>query len=441
MAITVLKDYSLPFAKNDDYIYIDSDKKNEPQFKYGMRFLFNEQVSLNTTTNTMISGYIDFNISDASNYKAGDVVYLQTVGANSVQYNPVPMKVLSIELMSVGVYRFTFDTDKLNSDSWWWLNALKTSPSLSDGLTFSLYKVITKKVSPNADGYGVFSVNDIMRNLLEFNPFDSLNDNFKIDFKYLPFESFFFKQGFELITSVSGKININATYNNEEEDRLTFGLDDFVVVEFSAPLDSADERFGFYTGTQQIKAISFGNIDWNFLTSKPSIYGDFTFAGKVFRADYSPTSFTNSINLSTNYTSFYVGLNDSAISGLTDLQLNDLIDSYLIDKKYLSYSPVSQNTFIEDYGFLSLISNVNEEIIYNVIDVDGVSHSYQLNLIATDKGILNTPSNPASINESTMTITAPRGLPVVRECDKSYKILNSFNSDVYNFNIKRRYKI
>ena len=29
MAITIIKDYSLPFAKNDDYIYLSSNKINE----------------------------------------------------------------------------------------------------------------------------------------------------------------------------------------------------------------------------------------------------------------------------------------------------------------------------------------------------------------------------------------------------------------------------
>ena len=106
----------------------------------------------------------------------------------------------------------------------------------------------------------------------------------------------------------------------------------------------------------------------------------------------------------------------------------------------MSYSPISQNTFIEDYGFLSFISTSNEQITYNVTDVDGIVHSYQLNLIATEDSILNAPSNPFSINDSTMSVTAPRGLPVVRECDDSYSISNSFNSEVYSFNVKQETK-
>ena len=40
MAITVIKDYSFPFAKNDDYIYLSSDKTNESQFRYGLHLLY-----------------------------------------------------------------------------------------------------------------------------------------------------------------------------------------------------------------------------------------------------------------------------------------------------------------------------------------------------------------------------------------------------------------
>ena len=43
MAITIIKDYSFSFAKNDDYVYLSSDKIDEQQFRYGLHFLYDER--------------------------------------------------------------------------------------------------------------------------------------------------------------------------------------------------------------------------------------------------------------------------------------------------------------------------------------------------------------------------------------------------------------
>ena len=60
---------------------------------------------------------------------------------------------------------------------------------------------------------------------------------------------------------------------------------------------------------------------------------------------------------------------------------------------------------------------------YVVTDSENVEHTYTLEFIlpVTDD-IYKVVSNPASINNTSMTVNAARGLPVIQECDKSYTI-------------------
>ena len=95
MAITIVKDYTFPFAKNDDYIYLSSDKKEETQFRYGLHLLYNEIITSNVGDNSdnFNNGYIDVSTtnSDILNYNKFDTIYLDAIGINYTQYNPVPI--------------------------------------------------------------------------------------------------------------------------------------------------------------------------------------------------------------------------------------------------------------------------------------------------------------------------------------------------------------
>ncbi len=396
--ITIIKDYRLPFAKNDDYIYLDSTKKNQTQFKYGMRFLF-EELEGTATTSSIVDGYVDFTIiGNPSSYSGGDMVYLNVESINSVQYNPVPLRVISIEDKGSNVYRFNFDINKLKGDSSWWLYALENSPSISAQNTWKLNKTITKMVAPNSEGYGVFSVNDIMRNLMAYKPFDFNSDDVKIDFKYLPFEYFFYKQPFESIESISTFLAYESTFGGLEDDKLTFFSNDFVVVEYDSSLESNEQDFEFYKGTQQLTSFIFSNNPpfWKFITNKPAIYGDFTHSGFIYRADYSATPFTDESKLSSNKVCYYTGLKDSDLSGKSDVDVLAEVDSYISGDNSLSYSPIVK-TYSDNYGLRTYIApNNNTQITYSVVGVG----DFVFNLTNSSGDVVQIPVEPMSILEA-----------------------------------------
>ena len=115
-AITIIKDYSLPFAKNDDYIYLSSNKTNETQFRYGLHLLYDKFTTSGSMNNrTLSEGYLDIYTTDnISLYERNTNVYLDVIGTDYNQYNPVPLFLIKIEDNSGGDYRLFFDIDLNN---------------------------------------------------------------------------------------------------------------------------------------------------------------------------------------------------------------------------------------------------------------------------------------------------------------------------------------
>ena len=393
--ITIIRGYGLPFAKNEDYIYLSSDRTNEAQFKFGMRFLFNE-IQGTASTTSIVDGYVDFTITgNPSKYSGGDMVYLNVQGINSKQYNPVPLRVISIEDKGSNVYRFYFDITKLKGDSSWWLYALGNSPSISAQNTWNLYKTITKIVAPNSEGYGVFSVNDIMRNLMDYNPFDFNPEDMKTEFRYLPFEQFFYKQPFEEVFQIGNSATLRSSFGGLEDDKLTFFSDDYVVVEYDTPLESNEANFEFYTGTSKVNSFVFGEFAWNWILNKPAIWGGIEKTGVVYRADYSSIPFTDESDLSEVQASFYAGFKDSDLSGKSDSEFLSLYLPYLSGSKPLSYSPITK-TYPENYGTRTfLYSTGNTQVTYSI---EGVG-DYVFNLNNDAGDVVQVPVEPMSIKE------------------------------------------
>ena len=108
MAITVIKVYTFPFAKNDDYIYLSSDKTEETQFRYGLHYLYDEK-NVTNVDNQIVNGYIEFTSSNdvLDVYSKGDVIYYMIGGF--IQYNPVPLLIEKIEVVNPTTYKFYFD--------------------------------------------------------------------------------------------------------------------------------------------------------------------------------------------------------------------------------------------------------------------------------------------------------------------------------------------
>ena len=431
MAITVIKDYSFPFAKNDDYIYLSSDKTNESQFRYGLHLLYEKFTTSGVNNNrTLSDGYLDlYTADDISNYEANTNVYLNAIGIDFRQYNPVPLFLTKIEDNGGGNYRFFFDIDKLKSDSMWWFLAFDSKSGSIVTANFDIYKTVTKKVAANNDGYGVFSVNDINRNLLDNNIIDEDADDLSIKFNYLPFEEYLVKLSYDETTNTSTSFNrfqINSI--NTTVDFLSFADGDNIIVEGDA--DS------FYNGTQKCTFFDFGGADWFFNSNKPALNGASVSGGLVYRADYEATPLTIENNISSEFTAYYTGLKYKDISGLNNTDLNNLITSYTNGSKYYTYAPKEQNTYLNDLGYLTLSNNGLLTVTYVVTDSANVEHTYTLELILpVFEDVYKVLSNPASINNTSMTTNAARGLPVIQECDKSYTINTSYGTDEFKFNL------
>ena len=436
MAITVIKDYTFPFAKNDDYIYLDSDNKNENQYRYGLHLLYDKIVTSGSyNPRTLSEGYIDFNITDLellSTYSKNTNVYLNAIGVNFIQYNPVPLFLTDIVLNSGNSYRFYFDVNKLRTSSEWWYIAFLTSNAITSA-NFDIYKCVTKKVAANNDGYGVFSVNDINRELLNDNIINYNTTDLTLNFKYLPFEEYLYKAEYNSTSTTSTSINqFEITGVNVSVDKLSYAVGDVIIIE--------NDSTTFYNGTQ--KCISFlftGTTTWQFTTDKPALDGVSLSGGVAYRADYAATPFTNELDISGVYTCFYSGLKYKDVSGLNNTELNDLVDSYINGEKYFTYSPIEQNTYLNDLGYLTLANNGATTFTYAVTDSENVVHNYTLSYSNTDD-VFKVVSNPASINNTSMTTNAARGLPVIQECDKSYTITNDLNDVVKSYTIKQNTK-
>ena len=429
MAITIIKDYSLPFAKNDDYIYLSSDKINETQFRYGLHLLYDKFTTNGTMNNrTLSEGYLDINTTDdISNYQKNTSVYLDAIGIDYRQYNPVPLLLTKIEDKGADNYRLFFDVDKLKKDSMWWYLAFDSLSGSIVTKNFNIYKSITKKVAANNDNYGVFSVNDINRELLESNIISEDTNDVSLKFRYLPFEEYLVKLSYDETTTTSTSFNsfkINSV--NVNVDLLSFANGDNIIVE--------GDGEAFYNGTQKCTFFNFTSNDWFFNTNKPALNGTSVSGGVAFRADYAATPLTIENNISAEFTAYYTGLKYKDISGLSNTELNTLITSFSNGSKYFSYSPKEQTTFINDIGYLTLANNGALNITYVVTDSENIEHTYTLNLSNTDD-VYKVVSNPASINNTSMTTNAARGLPVIQECDKSYTINTNYGTDEYKFNL------
>ena len=429
MAITIIKDYSFSFAKNDDYIYLDSDKKDEQQFRYGVRLLYDERPC--TLVNNQIKdfGYIQFQSSLDFNdvYKVGDVVYYRIGNFN--QYNPIPLIITKIEVLSLDDYKLYVDVDKLKNDSYWYYHGLSISASKNNNAT--IYKCITKKVAANSDGYGVVSINDVARELINPNLLNNYSSDLTIDFSYIPFEEYLVKLNYDntglfnnsFNTFILNSVDVTSNYNS-------FSTNDYIIVEG----DSED----FYNGVQKLISFNFSGGDWNFLTDKPALKGTSNSGGVMYRADYEATPLTDE-TLIRSHTAFYSGLKLKDIAGLSNTELEDLTDSYINGNKYFSYSPIEQTTYLTDLGYLSLSNSGDITLEYKVTDSEGVEHIYDLDF-SGDSDIFKVPSNPASINATAMTTNAARGLPVIQECDKKYEIITASVTENRVFNIKKTTK-
>lgn len=430
MAITVIKDYTFPFAKNDDYIYLSSDKTEETQFRYGLHYLYDEVITSNVGNNrdNFNSGYIDVftTNSDILNYGKYTSIYLDAIGINFIQYNPVCIVLEKVVELSANNYRLFLDTDKLKKDSWWWWAAFSSKSGSIQTASFNIYRCITKKVAANTDGYGVFSINDINRNLIENNILDLSSNDKTVKFKYLPFEEYLVKLEYDLTTITSSTSNqFKATAINVNIDKLSFGDGDDVIVE--------SDNEAFYNGTQKCTFFNFGATDWIFNTNKPALFGTSNSGGVVYRADFEATPLTDESDISTERTAFLSGLKLADVSGLSDVELTTLQDEYLNGNKYFSYAPKLQNTYLNDLGYLTLANTGAVTITYTVTDSANVEHIYTLDLNNTDD-VYKIASNPASINDVTMTTNAARGLPVIQECDKFYTI-DYAGGEQYKFNL------
>ena len=420
MAITVIKDYSLPFAKNDDYIYLDSDKKEEQQFRYGLHYLYDEKPATNVD-NQIEQGFIEFNSDNdfIDVYSEGDLVYYYN-RFESI-YNPVSLFITKIEIVSASRFKVYFDIDRLKNESYWFYYGLIVSDIINDNAKF--YKCVTKKVAPNNEGYGVFSINDISKNLLN-------NNKLSMGFYYLPFEEYLYKFNYELAAENSSAV-LNEFKNNNvnfEEDKLSFSVNDFVIVE--------GDGVSFYNGIQKCINFSFSGVSYGFFTNKPAVKGVSYSGGFIYRADYEATTFTDKRIRSNKKTAFYSGFKFEDVAGLNDTELNNLVSDYVSGDKVLSYAPREQKTYINDVGELWVGKDELLDLIvtYEVEDADGVLHYYDYT-DNDDLDIYKIPSNPASINSKIMDNNAARGLPVIQECDKSYKILISYADEFFKFNL------
>jgi len=429
MAITIVKDYTLPFAKNDDYIYLSSDKINESQFRYGLNLLYDKFTTSGVNNNrTLSDGYLDlYTADDISLYSGNTTVYLNAIGIDFRQYNPVPLFLTKIEDNGGGNYRFYFDIDKLKKDSMWWYLAFDSLSGSIVTANFDIYKSVTKKVAANNDGYGIFSVNDINRELLDNNIIDEDANDISIKFKYLPFEEYLVKLSYDETTTTSNTINqFRANSINTTIDFLSFANGDNIIIEGDA--DS------FYNGTQKCTFFNFTASDWVFNTNKPALNGASTSGGVAYRADFAATPLTIESNISSEYTAYFTGLKYKDISGLSNVDLNNLITSYTNGSKYFSYAPKEQNTYLNDLGYLTLANNGALVVTYVITDSANTEHTYTLNL-SNSEDIYKVLSNPASINNTSMTTNAARGLPVIQECDKSYTINTNYGTEEYKFNL------
>ena len=429
MAITIVKDYTLPFAKNDDYIYLSSDKTNESQFRYGLHLLYDKFTTSGVNNNrTLSDGYLDlYTADDISLYSGNTTVYLNAIGIDFRQYNPVPLFLTKIEDNGGGNYRFYFDIDKLKKDSMWWYLAFDSLSGSIVTANFDIYKSVTKKVAANNDGYGIFSVNDINRELLDNNIIDEDANDISIKFKYLPFEEYLVKLSYDETTTTSNTINqFRANSINTTIDFLSFANGDNIIIEGDA--DS------FYNGTQKCTFFNFTASDWVFNTNKPALNGVSTSGGVAYRADFAATPLTIESNISSEYTAYFTGLKYKDISGLSNNDLNNLITSYTNGSKYFSYAPKEQNTYLNDLGYLTLANNGALVVTYVITDSANTEHTYTLNL-SNSEDIYKVLSNPASINNTSMTTNAARGLPVIQECDKSYTINTNYGTEEYKFNL------
>jgi hypothetical protein len=427
MAITIIKDYSLPFAKNDDYIYLSSDKTNESQFRYGMHLLYNKTTTFGTQDNTTIAdGYINVNSNDLDieEFNKNTLVYLEILSSFSDYFNPVPLLLTNIIDNGSNNYTLYFNKDKLINDSAWYYHAL--SVALSSTL-FDLYKCITKKVAANNDNYGVFSVNDINRELLDNNIIDEDANDVSIKFRYLPFEEYLVKLSYDETTTTSTSINqFKVNSYSIVNDRLSFYIGDDVTVEGDAN--------SFYNGTQKCNSVLFSGSDILINTNKPALNGVSSSGGFAYRADYAATPLTDETLISSEKTAYFTGLKYKDISGLSNTDLNNLITSYTDGSKYFSYAPKEQGTYLNDLGYLTLANNGALVVTYVVTDSANVEHTYTLNL-SNSEDVYKVVSNPASINNTSMTTTAARGLPVIQECDKSYTINTNYGTEEYKFNL------
>ena len=427
MAITIIKDYSFSFAKNDDYVYLSSDKIDEQQFRYGLHFLYDKR-NVTNVNNQIADGFIEFDSSTDFNslYKEGDLVFY---GRGT--YANVPLLIKKIEVIDINTFKVYFDVNKLINDSYWYYSFLQGS---SKNSPTNIYKCITKKVAANSDGYGVVSINDIVRELIEPDLLDNDSDDLTIDFSYIPFEEYLYKLRFEKTTSTSNQFNKFLTEDLVSgEDYATYGIGDYVIVEGSSE--------SFYNGVQKCIGFSFDSLnnDWITTTDKPALKGTTVDTGFIYRADYEATSLID-VLLIRSHTAFYSGLKLKDIAGLSNVELDDLQYDYIDGNKYFSYAPKEQNTYLNDLGYLTLANIGDVTIEYKVTDSEGVEHIYELDFLDDGNSIFKIPSNPASINATTMTTNAARGLPVIRECDKKYELVTALVTDNVVFNIKKTTK-
>ena len=427
MAITVVKDYTFPFAKNDDYIYLSSDKTEEQQFRYGLHYLY-EEAGCELVDNQIADGYIQFQGTSSFSeiYNIGDLIYWN-INGNFIQYNPVPLLITNIQVLSADDYKVYFDVDKLIKDSYWFYYGLTNSSSKDNDST--IYKCVTKKVAANSDGYGVFSVNDINRQLLDDNIINISSNDYTSKFKYLPFEEYLYVLDYDATTIASSSsqniFKVNAV--DLALDKYSFAPNDNVIVK--------DDSNSFYNGVQNCLGFNGAGGDWYFTTNKPALNGISLSGGKMYRADYESTPLTDENLISAEKTSFLSGLKYNDISGLNDTELNTLITSYTDSSKYFSYAPKEQSTYLDDLGYLTIANNGLSTVTYTVTDSEGIEHLYTLDLLYPFYyDVYKVPSNPALINDTNMTTNAARGLPVIQDCDKSYTI-TSLNTETYKFNL------
>ena len=115
MAITIIKDYSFSFAKNDDYIYLSSDKIDEQQFRYGLHFLYDEKFITN----------VDNQIDDEIKKAEQEIILLRKTAPEKINKiaidtsSELVQKLIGADVNNSSISAIVEDLSKRNGDKYY----------------------------------------------------------------------------------------------------------------------------------------------------------------------------------------------------------------------------------------------------------------------------------------------------------------------------------